>query len=442
MRPQILIETSPIKIIEMEEMAGDKSFLMRVKAISGRADEKNGNGRIYPSAVLEREAQRIKKEITDNPGVNLEQADHPQGSPSIPGTASLLEDISFNPQTKEVITTSKIFKTGVGEDLAAILRGGGKVGRSSRGFGTLKAGEVNGVKGDVVQEDYKAVAFDFVIGQSTPGAFVTQFLEQARQLGLAGEADMDLQNVKVSDLRTARPDLFADIEKELTAKVEQSFETKVKDAVSAKVADESKAIEMRLRAEFAEAAKKKKNGKADDEEDAADKGDDEETEQHIAALKAAGYKVEGKTVKKEVAVESAEMKAHKQEITATKNALTEAQKLVSELADKVKKIEDGNAAVTVSAYILEKVHNKPHRSSLANRLAELCKTREEVDARLPIEEQYIAALLNEKAGGRGFTGRNEEPGSEGAGDKKFKTTSGQEITEAQKRTRDLAGVPN
>jgi hypothetical protein len=72
------------------------------------------------------------------------------------------------------IGKAKVLDTPMGNIAKKIIEGGGQVGVSSRGLGSLK--NVNGV--NVVQPDfYLATAADIVADPSAPGAFVEGIME-------------------------------------------------------------------------------------------------------------------------------------------------------------------------------------------------------------------------------------------------------------------------
>jgi hypothetical protein len=68
----------------------------------------------------------------------------------------------------EVIGEAEVLGTPAGVILKELLKGGVKLGISSRGFGSTKAAP-GGLQ--EVQDDYKLVTFDIVSDPSTPGAF-------------------------------------------------------------------------------------------------------------------------------------------------------------------------------------------------------------------------------------------------------------------------------
>jgi hypothetical protein len=89
----------------------------------------------------------------------------------------LITGLSF--QGKEVIGEAEILPTPAGKVVEGLIRGGVKIGISSRGMGTLSEGR-NGTK--TVNEDFRLVTFDIVADPSTRGAYpsLTESREQKK----------------------------------------------------------------------------------------------------------------------------------------------------------------------------------------------------------------------------------------------------------------------
>ena len=155
-----------------EEKGGKKSLFIEGPFLV--ADTKNRNGRIYESKVLAKEVDRYMKEQVktnrafgelghpDTPNINLDRVSH------------MIVDL--RQEGKTWIGKAKILETPMGNIAKSLMEGGGQLGVSSRGMGSLK--EVNGV--NMVQDDfYLATAADIVADPSAPGAFVQGIMEGA-----------------------------------------------------------------------------------------------------------------------------------------------------------------------------------------------------------------------------------------------------------------------
>jgi Prohead core protein serine protease len=136
------------------------------------AEKKNKNGRLYEYNTMRKEVHRYTEEFInkhraygelghpDTPTINLERVSHM--------IVGLREDGT------QWIGKAKILETPMGVIARQLIEGGGQLGVSSRGMGSLK--NVNGV--NVVQPDfYLATAADIVADPSAPGAFVQGIME-------------------------------------------------------------------------------------------------------------------------------------------------------------------------------------------------------------------------------------------------------------------------
>jgi hypothetical protein len=183
---QSLIETMPVKVLILEDTKGKTPGIgMRAKALLTAADEINGNGRVYPEKTTDREMDKIKKDLSER--ATFGEVDHSEdGKPRIRNTAAILTDIEkVNENGRKLYYGYfDVLETSLGKDLQTIIRAGGKVGVSSRSLGSTENGEWQGKPAEIVQEDLNIKAFDFVIGQSTKDAVVTEFTEQMQVVNL------------------------------------------------------------------------------------------------------------------------------------------------------------------------------------------------------------------------------------------------------------------
>jgi len=148
---------------EKREMANGTLYL------SGRlqtADKQNGNGRVYPKKVLEKEIKNYMKIVGDNRGTG--ELDHPEDSViNLKNVSHMMVDVWW--QGKDVMGKMKVLDTPSGRILKDLISAGVKLGISSRGLGTVKEG-MDG--NDIVEEDFQLICFDIVSEPSTPNAFV------------------------------------------------------------------------------------------------------------------------------------------------------------------------------------------------------------------------------------------------------------------------------
>lgn len=130
-----------------------------------KADTKNGNGRIYPRKVLEREVQNYKKLVHEARA--LGELDHPDSSViELKNASHIVTHIEM--KGDEVIGKLKVLDTPAGKIAKDLIRGGVKLGVSSRGLGSTKEQGGN----TMVQDDFQLICFDLVSEPSTTGAFL------------------------------------------------------------------------------------------------------------------------------------------------------------------------------------------------------------------------------------------------------------------------------
>ena len=149
---------------------GEKEFF--IEGIFMQANQKNRNGRMYPTDILEKEVERYNQEYVEKNRA-FGELGHPQG-PTIN-----LERVShmIKSLTKEgdnFIGKAKIMDSPYGNIVKNLIKEGASLGVSSRGMGSLKSKNgVNEVQGDF----YLATAADIVADPSAPDAFVEGIME-------------------------------------------------------------------------------------------------------------------------------------------------------------------------------------------------------------------------------------------------------------------------
>jgi hypothetical protein len=152
------------------------------------AEAKNRNGRIYEAHIMKREVGRYTEEYVDKNRA-FGELGHPDGpSINLDRVSHLITNLT---QEGNVwIGKAKILETPMGKIAKSLIEGGGSVGVSSRGMGSLV--NKNGV--NYVQPDfYLATAADIVADPSAPGAFVNGIMENKEWVwdnGLIKEAEI------------------------------------------------------------------------------------------------------------------------------------------------------------------------------------------------------------------------------------------------------------
>ena len=152
------------EIDELNEDGMPKKF--RLKGRFQHADLPNGNGRVYPRAVLESSINKTAAAVSDRR--MLGELDHPNDAKiHLEKVSHVVTQLKLT-EDGQMYGEAEVLPTASGKVLESLLRSGVKLGISSRGFGSTKKND----KGlDEVQNDFKLVTFDIVSDPSTPNAF-------------------------------------------------------------------------------------------------------------------------------------------------------------------------------------------------------------------------------------------------------------------------------
>ncbi len=145
---------------------------MYLSGVMQRADAQNGNGRVYPRKVLNREVKNYEKMIAERRA--LGELDHPDDQVvNLKNASHMVTGIWW--EGDDVMGKAKILNTPSGQILRSLVESGVKLGISSRGMGSVH--ESNGET--VVEDDFNLICFDFVSEPSTHGAFMMQESKQS-----------------------------------------------------------------------------------------------------------------------------------------------------------------------------------------------------------------------------------------------------------------------
>ena len=175
-------------LVEAKEGGGKDYF---IEGIFLQGDIVNRNGRQYPIATLDKEAERYTEEFIkpnraygelghpDGPTINLERVSH------------MIK--SLNKEGSNYVGKAKIMDTPYGKIVKSLIDEGAQLGVSSRGMGTLKQTSegVNEVQGDFML----ATAGDIVADPSAPNAFVNGVMENVDWIYDAASGNWSAQKV-------------------------------------------------------------------------------------------------------------------------------------------------------------------------------------------------------------------------------------------------------
>ena len=144
---------------------------MILSGIMQKADTQNGNGRVYPMEVLQREVQNYSKLVKERRA--LGELDHPEDSVINLSKASHMVTAIWM-EGNDVKGKIKVLNTPSGQVLQELVKANVNVGISSRGMGSVSesAGQT------IVEDDFQLICFDMVSEPSTPGAFM---MKEAKQ---------------------------------------------------------------------------------------------------------------------------------------------------------------------------------------------------------------------------------------------------------------------
>ena len=129
------------------------------------AEQQNGNGRVYPRTILEREMKNYEKLVRERR--SLGELDHPDESViNLKNASHLITEVWWDGDN--VMGKVKILDTPSGQIAKQLVKGGVQLGISSRGLGsTRQQGSIT-----MVEDDFQLLCFDLVSEPSTSGAFL------------------------------------------------------------------------------------------------------------------------------------------------------------------------------------------------------------------------------------------------------------------------------
>ena len=129
------------------------------------ADVQNGNGRVYPQTILEREMKNYQKLVKERRA--LGELDHPDDSViNLKNASHMVTEVWWDGSA--VMGKVKVLNTPSGKILQELIGDGVKLGISSRGLGSVKESQGQ----TIVEDDFQLICFDFVSEPSTPDAYM------------------------------------------------------------------------------------------------------------------------------------------------------------------------------------------------------------------------------------------------------------------------------
>jgi len=189
---QLLIDHTPFHIakLTLSEAKMATGGRMRIKGKLQESEVKNGNGRIYPKAVLEREAKKYAETAVAS-NTAMGELDHPES------TIVNLNNVSHNIKKiwwegNDLMGELELLNTPSGKIAQEIVLAGIPLGISSRGMGSVQQiGETV-----EVQDDFELLCWDLVSVPSTPNAYMK--LSEGKQTQI--NADYNKVNTLITEI--------------------------------------------------------------------------------------------------------------------------------------------------------------------------------------------------------------------------------------------------
>ena len=160
------------KLSEGQQVVSDPLI---VYAVMQKYGVENKNERVYPEALLRKEAENYLKLVKEKRAMG--EADHPESSIiAVSRISHNVIDLWWEGNVLmgklQIIMSPGFVNQGIisceGYRVANYIRQGLKIGVSSRGVGSLE--KENGK--NIVQDDYELICWDIVTSPSTPGSWI------------------------------------------------------------------------------------------------------------------------------------------------------------------------------------------------------------------------------------------------------------------------------
>ena len=152
-------------LTEEEKRLVRENNYMFLTGVMQRSDAQNGNGRVYPHAILEREIGNYTKLVKERRA--LGELDHPEDSViNLKNASHMVTEVWWD--GKDVMGKVQVLNTPSGQVLRSLVESGVKLGISSRGLGSVHESQGR----TIVEDDFQLICFDFVSEPSTTGAFM------------------------------------------------------------------------------------------------------------------------------------------------------------------------------------------------------------------------------------------------------------------------------
>jgi hypothetical protein len=170
MDKQLLIDFTPahiarVRLTESVDLGGGRSLTKLIGKLQ-EAEQKNGNGRVYPREVLEREVNKYLEESIKT-RTSLGELDHPESQVvNLSNTSHVITRVWW--EGNDLMGELELLSTPSGNIAKALVEAKIPLGISSRGMGSVRQiGETV-----EVQPDFSLLCWDLVSVPSTPQAYM------------------------------------------------------------------------------------------------------------------------------------------------------------------------------------------------------------------------------------------------------------------------------
>lgn len=169
---KLITEVYDEDCVVLKEASEDGKKGYFIEGIFMQGDIQNRNGRIYPSAILEKEMKRYNDQFIKTKRA-LGELGHPNG-PQINGDRVSHLITEMKRDGSNFVGKAKILSTPMGEIVKTFIDEGVKVGVSTRGLGSVKPTKQGIME---VQDDFHLATVDIVTDPSGPNCFVNGIME-------------------------------------------------------------------------------------------------------------------------------------------------------------------------------------------------------------------------------------------------------------------------
>jgi len=192
----LLIDHTPFQQAQLTlvEGKGNRDGLVTLVGKLQEAEQKNGNGRVYPREILEREVKKYAEGPVKT-RTALGELDHPEASVvNLSNTSHIITEVWW--KGNDLMGKLQLLPTPSGNIAKALVMAGIPLGISSRGMGSVKQlGETV-----EVQDDFELLCWDLVSVPSTPQAYMQ--LAESKQF--ASNKDYSKVNELITEIICAQ----------------------------------------------------------------------------------------------------------------------------------------------------------------------------------------------------------------------------------------------